>query len=62
MTAAYIRRGYPLPVYDDAVRRLKACGIERHKRALVPIARHAMDDHILREQSNTVRDQLHIVL
>lgn len=27
-TAAYIRRGYPLPVYDDAVRRLKACGIE----------------------------------
>ena len=27
-TAAYIRRGYPLPVYEDAVRRLKACGIE----------------------------------
>lgn len=27
-TAAYIRRGYPLSVYDDAVRRLKACGIE----------------------------------
>ena len=27
-TAAYIRRGYPLTVYDDAVRRLKACGIE----------------------------------
>ena len=26
-TAAYIRRGYPLPVYDDAVRRLKAAGL-----------------------------------
>lgn len=26
-TAAYIRRGYPLPVYEDAVRRLKAAGI-----------------------------------
>ena len=27
-TAAYIRRGYPTSVYDDAVRRLKAAGIE----------------------------------
>lgn len=27
-TADYIRRGYPLPVYDDAVRRLKAAGLE----------------------------------
>lgn len=27
-TAAYIRRGYPLSVYDDAVSRLKARGIE----------------------------------
>lgn len=27
-TAAYIRRGYALPVYDDAVRRLRAAGIE----------------------------------
>lgn len=27
-TAAYIRRGYPLSVYDDAVNRLKARGIE----------------------------------
>ena len=27
-TARYIRRGYPTPVYDDAVRRLKAAGIE----------------------------------
>ena len=27
-TAAYIRRGYTTPVYDDAVRRLKAAGIE----------------------------------
>ena len=26
-TAAYIRRGYPLPVFDAAVRRLKAAGI-----------------------------------
>lgn len=26
-TARYIRRGYPLEVYDDAVRRLKAAGI-----------------------------------
>lgn len=26
-TASYIRRGYPLEVYDDAVRRLKAAGI-----------------------------------
>ena len=26
-TAVYIRRGYPLEVYDDAVRRLKAAGI-----------------------------------
>lgn len=26
-TAAYIRRGYPLDVYDDAVRRLKAAGL-----------------------------------
>lgn len=26
-TAAYIRRGYPLSVYDDAVRRLKAAGL-----------------------------------
>ena len=27
-TARYIRRGYDLPVYDDAVRRLKAAGLE----------------------------------
>ena len=27
-TAEYIRRGYPLSVYDDAVKRLKAAGIE----------------------------------
>ena len=27
-TARYIRRGYPLPVYLDAVKRLKAAGIE----------------------------------
>ena len=27
-SAAYIRRGYPLSVYDDAVRRLHAAGIE----------------------------------
>ncbi len=27
-TAEYIRRGYPLGVYDEAVRNLKACGIE----------------------------------
>ena len=27
-TAKYIRRGYKLPVYDDAVKRLKAEGIE----------------------------------
>lgn len=27
-TAAYIRRGYDLPVFDSAVRRLKAAGIE----------------------------------
>lgn len=27
-TAEYIRRGYPLSVYDDAVNRLKASGIE----------------------------------
>lgn len=27
-TAEYIRRGYKLPVYDDAVKRLKAAGIE----------------------------------
>lgn len=27
-TAAFIRRGYALPVYDDAVRRLKAAGLE----------------------------------
>ena len=27
-TAEYIRRGYPLPVYDDAVRRLKEIGVE----------------------------------
>lgn len=27
-TAEYIRRGYALPVFDDAVRRLKAAGIE----------------------------------
>lgn len=27
-TAAYIRRGYPLSVYDDAVKRLKAAGVE----------------------------------
>ena len=26
-TAEYIRRGYPLPVFDDAVRRLRAAGI-----------------------------------
>lgn len=26
-TAEYIRRGYPLPVFDDAVRRLKKAGI-----------------------------------
>ena len=26
-TARYIRRGYPLPVYEDALRRLKAAGI-----------------------------------
>ncbi len=27
-TAAYIRRGYDLPVYDDAVRRLHAVGVQ----------------------------------
>lgn len=27
-TAAYIRRGYPLSVYDEAVKRLKASGLE----------------------------------
>ena len=27
-TAEYIRRGYPLNVYDEAVKNLKACGIE----------------------------------
>ncbi|MBR6952094.1 MAG: TIGR01212 family radical SAM protein [Oscillospiraceae bacterium] len=27
-SAAYIRRGYDLPAYDDAVRRLKAAGLE----------------------------------
>jgi hypothetical protein len=27
-TAEYIRRGYDLPVYDDAVKRLKAAGLE----------------------------------
>lgn len=27
-TADYIRRGYPLSIYDDAVRRLKAAGIQ----------------------------------
>lgn len=27
-TARYIRRGYPLPVFDDAVKRLKKAGIE----------------------------------
>ncbi|MCM1283153.1 MAG: TIGR01212 family radical SAM protein [Muribaculaceae bacterium] len=27
-TAAYIRRGYPLSVFDDAVRRLKASGLQ----------------------------------
>lgn len=26
-TAAYIRRGYPLSVYDEAVKRLSACGL-----------------------------------
>jgi radical SAM protein (TIGR01212 family) len=28
VTARYIRRGYPTAVYDDAVRRLKAAGLE----------------------------------
>lgn len=27
-TASFIRRGYPLSVFEDAVRRLRACGIE----------------------------------
>lgn len=27
-TAKFIRRGYPLPVFEDAVRRLRSCGIE----------------------------------
>lgn len=27
-TASFVRRGYDLPVYDDAVRRLKAAGLE----------------------------------
>lgn len=27
-TASFIRRGYSLPVYEDAVRRLRGCGIE----------------------------------
>ncbi len=27
-TAEYIRRGYPLPVFDDAVKRLKAAGLD----------------------------------
>ncbi|WP_143443189.1 radical SAM protein, partial [Klebsiella pneumoniae] len=27
-TAEYIRRGYALPVYDDAVKRLKNAGLE----------------------------------
>ena len=27
-TASYIRRGYPLPVFDDAIRRLHGAGIE----------------------------------
>lgn len=49
-TARYIRRGYDLPVYDDAVRRLKNAGLEVITHVILGLPWETQEDMI-----NTVR-------
>ncbi len=43
-SAAYIRRGYPLSVYDDAVRKLKAIGINIVVHVILGLPNESKDD------------------
>ena len=45
-TAEYIRRGYKLPVYDDAVKRLKAAGLEVITHMIIGLPGETKDDII----------------
>ena len=43
-TAAYIRRGYPLPVYDEAVEKLKKAGIQVIVHVILGLPGETMED------------------
>ena len=43
-TAEYIRRGYPLYVYDDAVKRLKAAGLEVITHMIIGLPNETKED------------------
>lgn len=45
-SASYIRRGYPLSVYDDAVLRLKRCGIKVITHMIIGLPGESRDDII----------------
>jgi len=45
-TAEYIRRGYKLPVYDDAVKRLKAAGVEVITHMIIGLPGETKEDMI----------------
>lgn len=45
-TAKYIRRGYPLSAYDDAVRRLKAANIETVTHMIIGLPGETADDAV----------------
>jgi len=67
-TAHYIRRGYPTPVYDDAVRRLKAAGIEVVTHIILGLPGETQDmmlqttRHALRAGTDGIKFQLLHVL
>ncbi len=68
VTAAYIRRGYDLPVYDDAVSRLKAAGLEVITHVILGLPGeaeadlYATVDHVSRVGSDGIKLQLLHVL
>lgn len=45
-TAAYIRRGYPLCAYDDAVRRLRAAGLEVITHMIIGLPGESKEDMV----------------
>ena len=67
-TAEYIRRGYKLEIYDDAVRRLKAAGLEVITHMIIGLPGETADDavktcrHIAEAGSDGVKLQLLHVL